>query len=286
MARHGRIHDRAVLDAIEALDPESFHGTVWRITRKGREPLRGSGANGRWSGSGEFEVLYTSLERDGALAEIGYRLSLEPIWPSRIEHEIHAIRIESERLLRFSNVSSLAPFGVDVARYRTFEYGTTQAIAAAAYFLELDGLIVPNARFDCLNLIVFVDRTPPPTLIETRSVDWEDWRKQQKAAGSMRGLGSDRLEFGAGDVLPVFEAAPNSRRSLPKPRIEPAAFCCFRQSSQSTDLVSIRVGGGVRSTKTIRLRQSKRAFGTISPSSSRKYAAAAIACVVPYSKVR
>src|ERR1700730_7394720 len=39
--------------------------------RKGRDPLRGSTANGRWSPSGgEFEVLFTSLERDGALAEI------------------------------------------------------------------------------------------------------------------------------------------------------------------------------------------------------------------------
>jgi hypothetical protein len=180
MAGRGRIHDRAVLDAIEALDFEPFHGAVWRVTRKGREPLRGSGANGRWSASGEFEALYTSLEFDGALAEIGYRLSLEPIWPSRIEHEIHAIQVEAERILRFPNVASLGLFGVDVARYRTFEYEATQAIAAAAYFLELDGLIVPNARFDCLNLIVFVERAPPPTLIETRSVDWEDWRKRQR----------------------------------------------------------------------------------------------------------
>src|SRR5271155_995453 len=118
----GRIHDRVVLDALEALDPEPFRGRVWRVTRKGREPLRGAAANGRWSASGEFEALYTSLERDGALAEIGYRLSLEPVWPSRIEHEIHAIDVAAERVLRFSDTVSLAPLGVDAARYRTFEY--------------------------------------------------------------------------------------------------------------------------------------------------------------------
>src|SRR6266404_5750678 len=71
-----RIHDGVVLDALEALDPEPFRGAVWRVTRRGREPLRGAAAHGRWSASGEFEVLYTSLARDGALAEIGYRLSL------------------------------------------------------------------------------------------------------------------------------------------------------------------------------------------------------------------
>src|SRR6266568_7140831 len=129
----GRIHDRVVLDALEALDPEPFQGRVWRVTRKGREPLRGAAANGRWSLSGEFEALYTSLERDGALAEIGYRLSLEPVWPSRIEHEIHGIDVVAERVLRFANITSLEPFSVDVARYRSFEYGATQAVAAAAH---------------------------------------------------------------------------------------------------------------------------------------------------------
>ncbi|SRR6266851_5186202 len=176
----GRIHDRVVLDALAALDPEPFRGGVWRVTRRGREPLQGAAASGRWSSSGEFEVLYTSLERDGALAEIGYRLSLEPVWPSRIEHEIHAIDVAAERVLRFVDTASLAPLGVDIARYRSFDYGATQSIAAAAHFLEFDGLVVPNARFDCANLVIFVERAPGLMLIESQPVDWEAWRKRRR----------------------------------------------------------------------------------------------------------
>lgn len=174
-----RIHDRVVLDALEALDPEPFTGTVWRVIRVGREPLRGTAAHGRWSPSGEFEVLYTSLMREGALAEIGYRLSLEPVWPSRIEHEIHAIGVQTERNLRFADVASLAPLGVDPARYQRFEYAATQAIAAAANFLGFDGLIVPNARFDCPNLVIFTERAPALTLIQTERVDWDRWRRNR-----------------------------------------------------------------------------------------------------------
>jgi hypothetical protein len=180
MARSARIHDRVILDALEALDPAPFNGTVWRVTRKGREPLRGAAAHGRWSASGEFEVLYTSLDRDGALAEIGYRLSLEPIWPSRIEHEVHAIEAQAERTLRFANTAGLAPLGVDVARYRSFDYQATQAIAAAAHFLEFDGLIVPNARFECANLVIFVEHAPGLVLRETQPVDWDSWRRSQR----------------------------------------------------------------------------------------------------------
>jgi hypothetical protein len=174
------VHDRGVLDALEAMDPEPFAGEAWRVTRKGRDPLRGSAANGRWSPSGgEFEVLYTSLEREGALAEIGYRLSLEPVWPSRIEHEIHLIEVETERTLRFASLESLAALGVAIARYHTFEYQATQAIAAAAYFLEFDSLIVPSARFPCANLVLFTERATGLVLKNSQAVDWNTWRRRQ-----------------------------------------------------------------------------------------------------------
>ena len=35
MAGRGRIHDRTLLDALEALDPEPFHGVVWELPGRG-----------------------------------------------------------------------------------------------------------------------------------------------------------------------------------------------------------------------------------------------------------
>jgi hypothetical protein len=182
MAGSGRVHDRALLDALEAFTPEPFADEVWRITRKGREALRGSTANGRWSPDGEIEVLYTSLKREGALAEIGFRLSLEPVWPSRIEHEIHTIQARAEQTLRFADVASLRPLGVDPDRYDSFDYAATQAIAAATHFLEFDGLIVPSARAACANLVVFMDRVPMAALSLTRTeaIDWTAWRNRRR----------------------------------------------------------------------------------------------------------
>jgi hypothetical protein len=180
MASRGRVHDRAILDALEQIDSEPFKGNVWRVARRGRDPLRGSGAHGRWSPAGEFEVLYTSLEREGALAEIGYRLSLEPVWPSRIEHDIHLIEVETSRTLRFANVESLSGLSVDIARYASFDYAATQALASAAHFLEFDGLLVPSARYACANLVVFLDRLSPDGVLSLRRkepVDWKTWRE-------------------------------------------------------------------------------------------------------------
>lgn len=174
-----RVHDRALLDALEAIAPAPFDGEVWRIAHKGREALRGSTAGGRWSPEGEIEVLYTSLERDGALAEIGFRLSLEPVWPSRIEYEIHRIDAKADHTLRFADVASLKPLDVDTERYESFDYTATQAIASAAHFLEFDGLVVPSARAPCANLVAFIDRVSL-TLAHSEAVDWQAWRNRRR----------------------------------------------------------------------------------------------------------
>src|SRR5882757_6282121 len=107
MASHGRVHDRSLLDTLDKLRPEPFDSDVWRVARKGRDPLTGSSASGRWGAPGELEVLYASEARDGALAEVGFRLSLEPVWPSRIEHQIHVLAARTERLLRLVDMREL-----------------------------------------------------------------------------------------------------------------------------------------------------------------------------------
>jgi RES domain len=183
MSSGGRVHDRSVLDALEKLQPEPFDSDVWRVARKGRDPLTGSSANGRWGAAGELEVLYASEARDGALAEIGFRLSLEPVWPSRIQHRIHILAVKTERMLRLVDMRELENLGVDIARYETFEYSATQAIAAAAHFLEFDGLLVPSARFACNNLALFTDRVSAGAqlqLVSSEGVDWVEWRRKKR----------------------------------------------------------------------------------------------------------
>lgn len=174
-------HDNGLIDALERLATEALWGDVWRVTRAGRDALMGSTAGGRWSPGGNRAVLYTSLEPDGALAEIGFRLSLEPVWPSRIEHEIHCVGARTDRALRFADVTALVPLGVDPELWLGFDYAATQAIASAAHFLEFDGLIVPSAHAPCANLVVFLanhDGAAGLSVRHSEGVDWSLWRKR------------------------------------------------------------------------------------------------------------
>lgn len=189
MQTNGRVHDREVLDLLEQLDPQPFRGDVWRVVRSGRDPLRGSTANGRWGASGEFEVLYTACDLDGAVAEVGYRMSLEPIWPSKIHHDIHRINVELERVLVLTDFAVLKQFNIHEVSFESHGYDAEQALSAATRFLEVQAILVPNVRYPGNNLVVYPDlegSLKGLTLQEGQPVDWNEWRARNRTRPSRR----------------------------------------------------------------------------------------------------
>lgn len=58
----------------------------------------------------------------------------------------------------------------------------TQAIAAAAQFLEFDALIVPSARSPALHLVIFLESVLAEgalTVLDSEPVDWSAWRSRR-----------------------------------------------------------------------------------------------------------
>jgi RES domain-containing protein len=176
-----RARDLELLDALDALPRVPFEGTAWRAVREGRDPLQGHPSAGRWD-PGTFDVLYTSMEPDGAMAEIHFHLSRQPVFPSRLAYRLHEIAVRTTKTLRFADLSALAPLGVDGARYGEILYRRTQAIGDAADFLGFDGLIAPNVRWPCQNLMIFTDRLAPADLevLSVAAIDWKAWRKASR----------------------------------------------------------------------------------------------------------
>ena len=178
-----RARDLDLLDAIDALKREVFSGSVWRVARNGRDPILGSPSRSRWC-NGNFDVLYTSLEQEGAIAEVHALLSLQPVFPSKSQWFVHKLNIAASQTLRLADLAILNRLGVETARYTDREYGRTQEIADAAYFLGFDGLIAPSARWQCLNVVLFTDRFAPDQIEISESIpdpiDWDQWRKQKR----------------------------------------------------------------------------------------------------------
>lgn len=171
--------DPSLLDALDAFDRVAYVGDTWRVVRAGRDPLQGSASGGRWDPT-LFDVLYTALDPDGAVAEVHFHLSRQPVFPSRIRHRLHRIGVRTDKTLRLPDLDAMVSLGVDPARYREILYAPTQAIGDAAYFLGFDSIIAPNARWSCNNLILFTDQiaTDGLEVFESAEINWTQWRKK------------------------------------------------------------------------------------------------------------
>jgi len=171
--------DHQLLDALDALDRTPFEQSVWRVVRQGRDPVQGHPSGGRWD-PGTFDVLYTACESDGAVAEMHFHLSRQPVFPSKLTYRLHEISVVAGQTLRLADMRALARLGIEKTRYSELLYERTQEIGDAAYFLGFDGIIAPSARWRCLNAILFTDRIRPDRIeaIRATKVDWERWRRR------------------------------------------------------------------------------------------------------------
>ncbi len=127
-----------------------------------------------------MSVLYGAAHRDGAIAEIHFHLNRgQSVFPSRMRHDVFELAVKAQQTLVLADMDQLRRLGVEDSRYRELLYTRTQEIGAAAAFLGFDGLIVPSARWNCQNIILFLDAID---LAEVRTVssdpvDWKAWRQ-------------------------------------------------------------------------------------------------------------
>src|SRR5712691_7442711 len=172
-----KARDLELLDEIDKFARTVFEGQVWRVVRESRDVLQASPVGARWDPR-SFDVLYTSLDREGALEEVYFHLSRQPVFPA-IPFQVHRLRVRTRKTLRLQEMQVLQKLGVDIENYVNMDYSRTQAIGDAAFFLGFDGVIVPSARSQSLNLVLFADRMEvTDTEVEhSEAVDWRTWRR-------------------------------------------------------------------------------------------------------------
>lgn len=177
--RHAR--DPDLLDALDAHKGVAFEGDVWRIVREGRDVLLGYPSKARCDPGG-FDVIYTSLQREGSLAEIYFHLSRQPVFPSQVKSVLSRISVSTRRTLKLADLAAIEALGVSTEHYAGLDYGRTQEIGDAANFLGFDGILAPSARWDGQNLVLFTNRFAPDDLVivEQETVDWAEWKRVRK----------------------------------------------------------------------------------------------------------
>lgn len=182
--------DHTLIDALEGLTTQSYEGRLWRVTRDGRDPTLFFSGGNRWD-DGTFEVLYTSLSREGAVAEMHFHVARgQPIAPSKIKYRLHELQVSIEGMLDLTDKSFLANLGIDLATYgklpylkREGEYEACQKIGEAAHFLgsedatDPSAILVPNARREGENMVIFGDYVSFESVEHIKDHGVIDWSK-------------------------------------------------------------------------------------------------------------
>lgn len=120
------VHDSELLDKLAGFETEPFEGRVFRATRMNLDPTAYSTWGGRWAPKDDVPVLYTSLEADGAIAEIAHHWSLMTPRPTKpiLLHTLNVSATQTLRLIR----TDLKALGIDLARFGDMDYERTQEI--------------------------------------------------------------------------------------------------------------------------------------------------------------
>jgi len=175
-------YDHVLTDKLSEFQTVHYEGEVYRATPKSLNPLTPSRRGGRWMPINEWPVLYTSMEREGALAEISFHLSQHNPLPSK-PILINRLSVSTQKMIKLLKID-LEKFGVKSDEYKDINLEQTQQIGAAVQFLGFDSLIVPSARWECENLVLFTNNHDEVegklNLVDSEEVDWIKWARINK----------------------------------------------------------------------------------------------------------
>src|SRR5579859_5241837 len=108
----------------------------------------------RWNPPG-LAAIYTSEDRDTAIAEGQHAIDMQPLRPTARRY-IYELRISARKTLRITP-SDLPHLGLSTDDLVASDFTACQRVAAHAAFLDFDALIVPSARADGANVVIFVN---------------------------------------------------------------------------------------------------------------------------------
>jgi RES domain-containing protein len=154
----------ALLDALEECEVSDWHTTAWRHVFEGTRPLRPNERGARWNPPGT-EALYCSLDADTAIAEIDHLIALQPV-PITKQRITYELDITIDKVIDLSTTEALRSVGLSMSDLIADAYGECATVGAAAAWLGYSAMIVPSARGEANNLVVFATNLDPDDSIE------------------------------------------------------------------------------------------------------------------------
>jgi len=145
--------DEDLLDRLEQLESARFEGQVYRITFGTTPPERANTRGARWNPP-DLAALYASLESATVVAEAEHLMSLQPVRP-RAARTLHTLRVSLPRVLDLRSRELLEEVGVSREAISSDDFWACRRVGEAVSHLGCDGILVPSARSEGSNLVIY-----------------------------------------------------------------------------------------------------------------------------------
>jgi RES domain-containing protein len=137
----------------------SVQATVYRHMFGAHPPVRSNITGARWNAPG-LDAIYTSCERETALAEAEYYISLQPLRP-KAKRVLYTIRVSVNSVIDLTAPGLLIGLGITGDVLSGPDHEPCRLIGSAVTWLGHEGLLVPSARrAGGTNLVIY--RQDPP----------------------------------------------------------------------------------------------------------------------------
>jgi len=138
------IYPSEMLDTLQSAALSSWEGTVYRHMFASQPPTRANTGGARWN-EPNLAAIYTSCERETALAEAEYYISLQPLRP-KVKRTLFTLQVSLTKVIDLTPKRLLAQLGISDDVLSGIDHTPSRVIGAAANWLGHAGLLVPSAR--------------------------------------------------------------------------------------------------------------------------------------------
>jgi RES domain-containing protein len=165
---NGQTYDSQILEALEHVESARWAGHVWRHMLGDIPPETVNTRGARWNPPG-VAAIYTSTERDTALAEARYRFEVQPLQPSA-RRTLYEIKVELDSVLDLRTVGVLASVGISTETFASLS-DRCALVGGSAAWLGHDGILVPSARADGTNLVIYPNNSAIEAVFDVVNVE-------------------------------------------------------------------------------------------------------------------
>lgn len=169
--------DEELLQRIDARGTTPWSGRCFRYTGAHRDPLSGEGARrfgGRWNPPLLFSAIYLSDSAQACMVEVERAAQAASTNPEKMleaSYRLHTIEAADLAVLDLTTPEARDAVGLEDEDIHGEDWSACQAVGHAAWFLHVQGVLVPAAGGVGLVITAYEQRTRPGQLQISHSED-------------------------------------------------------------------------------------------------------------------